>query len=629
GDHFRQGMLPAAARIPLVSAVILSLVAVAGANAPPVNFFESPFAYLPLHTTLEVVAIVISAMVCGLGWHQRLFAKSSTMIVLGATFLPVAVIDLLHTLSYQGMSDLVTPSGPEKAINFWLAGRAAAAVGLLSIATLPRRIWPAAWTVAAFAVAAGLVLAVIWIGLWHADWLPRTFVPGKGLTTVKVASEYALMALYGVSAVFLARRGRASSEPGLFWLAAGAWTLAVGESFFTLYAHVTDIYNLLGHVYKAAAYLMIYRALFIEGIQAPYRLLARERGFLRGLLSSIPDLVWLKDPKGVYLACNPQFERFFGASEAKIVGKTDYDFVERDLADFFRRKDMEALAAGRSVMNQEWITYADSGKSVLLEVIKTPMLNDDGSVVGVLGIGRDITDRTRLEGSLRMASADLEQFAYVAAHDLREPLRTISSFLTLLERRYDDSLDAEAHQFIAFARDGAATLDQKILDLLNYARLGHNTGAVAPVSLAEIVAETVASLRPAIDESGADISVGGGLPRVAIPREDLVRLFHDLIGNAIKYRAADRSPRIRITCQPVDNGWQIGVSDNGIGIEPQYFERIFIIFQRLHTGDAFKGTGIGLATCKKIVECHGGRIWVESVPGQGSTFFFTLPSAPS
>jgi len=230
--------------------------------------------------------------------------------------------------------------------------------------------------------------------------------------------------------------------------------------------------------------------------------------------------------------------------------------------------------------------------------------------------------------NLAQSNAELEQFAYVASHDLRQPLRQVSSYVSLLERRYGDRLDDTAREFIAFAHDGAVRMDHLIVDLLEYSRIGRNTKPVEPVDLSQVVDEATANLSAALIESNGALDVVRPLPTIRGDYTDLVRLFQNLIGNAIKYRAPDRPPIITIRSITTTAEHQISVSDNGIGIEPAYYETVFRIFQRLHTPDKYEGTGIGLAICKKVVEQHQGRIWVESNPIQGTTFTISLPNRP-
>ena len=243
-----------------------------------------------------------------------------------------------------------------------------------------------------------------------------------------------------------------------------------------------------------------------------------------------------------------------------------------------------------------------------------------------------VVERTRAQErvarnaeELARSNAELEQFAYVASHDLQEPLRMVASYTQLLARRYRGKLDADADEFIAFAVDGATRMQTLIRDLLSYSRLTSKARALEPVDAGVAAGAAIGNLQTSIGEAGADVSVGG-LPNVLADTVQLTQLFQNLIGNAIKY-CEERRPQIHVDAKSNGSAWVFSVRDNGIGIDPQYFERIFQMFQRLHTREEYSGTGIGLAICRKIVERHGGRIWVESQPGQGSTFLFTLPQA--
>ena len=230
---------------------------------------------------------------------------------------------------------------------------------------------------------------------------------------------------------------------------------------------------------------------------------------------------------------------------------------------------------------------------------------------------------------LAASNAELEQFAYVASHDLREPLRMVSSYLDLVTRRYGHLLDREGHEFVAFARDGARRMDQLVVGLLDLSRVERQGAPLEAMAVAPVIDNAVLCLGRSIDETGATVEIDRAIAPVSV-RGDAAQigsLFQNLIGNAIKYRAEGTRPHIRIACERRERLWEFSVSDNGIGIDPQYFERVFGIFQRLHSRDRYEGTGIGLAICKKIVERHGGRIWVDSAPGAGTTFLFTLPAA--
>lgn len=229
---------------------------------------------------------------------------------------------------------------------------------------------------------------------------------------------------------------------------------------------------------------------------------------------------------------------------------------------------------------------------------------------------------------LRRSNAELEQFAYVASHDLQEPLRKVASFCQMIERRYGDRLDDRGRQYIEFAVDGAKRMQALINDLLAFSRVGRESGADESVDLNEVARQALGNLAALREETDAQVDVGD-LPHVSGDRTQLVRLFQNLVGNAIKFRRPDEPPRVVVDARRAGDEWEFRCADNGIGIEPRHADRIFLIFQRLHPRDEYTGTGIGLALCKKIVEYHGGRIWLGSGDGSpGTTFHWTLPVQP-
>lgn len=245
----------------------------------------------------------------------------------------------------------------------------------------------------------------------------------------------------------------------------------------------------------------------------------------------------------------------------------------------------------------------------------------------------EIAERRRAESILAERSAELarsnselEQFAYIASHDLQEPLRMVASYVQLLERNYKNLFDAKGEEYIAYAVDGAKRMQLLINDLLAYSRVGTQGNEFALTDCAGVVGLTIKNLQKTIQESGATITCEP-LPTVLADRMQLLQLFQNLLANAIKFRA-EQPPEINITAKHTDGFWQFAVKDNGIGIEPRHFERIFLIFQRLNSRRNYPGTGMGLAICKKIVDRHGGMIWPVSEPGMGTTFFFTLPDKP-
>ena len=278
-----------------------------------------------------------------------------------------------------------------------------------------------------------------------------------------------------------------------------------------------------------------------------------------------------------------------------------------------------------------------AGGTRWVSVTGEPVYDENGRFRGYRGVGSDVTQRKQAEAELRRAhdelaskaeelqrsNAELEQFAYVASHDLQEPLRMVSSYTQLLAKRYKDQLPSDAQEFMQFMVDGAARMKQLIEDLLAYSRVGTKGKEFVAASLEAPLKRALTNLRAAIQESGAAVTADA-LPTVDGDEVQLAQIFQNLIGNALKFRGA-AAPHVHVGAVEEAGEWHISVADNGIGIEPQYFERIFMLFQRLHAMGEYPGTGIGLAICKKVAERHGGRIWVSSQPGAGSTFHFTLP----
>ena len=234
------------------------------------------------------------------------------------------------------------------------------------------------------------------------------------------------------------------------------------------------------------------------------------------------------------------------------------------------------------------------------------------------------TELNERSDKLLISNSELEQFAYIASHDLQEPLRMITSFLGQIEKRYGEALDERGKQYIYFAVDGAKRMRQIILDLLEYSRVGRASGNIENIDLNELIAEIKILYRKQIDENHAEIKFGN-LPMLRGFTSPLRQVFLNLISNALKYQPGGQKAILNIEAAESENYWQFCVSDNGIGIEAEYFDKIFIIFQRLHSREEYSGTGMGLAITRKIVESFGGKIWLESEEGKGTSFYFTSP----
>ncbi|MBF0269727.1 MAG: PocR ligand-binding domain-containing protein [Alphaproteobacteria bacterium] len=361
-------------------------------------------------------------------------------------------------------------------------------------------------------------------------------------------------------------------------------------------------------------------------------LLKREHDFVQALIEGMPGVYYLLDTAGRFVLWNRNMEIVTGYAAAEMAGKSALDlFVDGDKEQISQKINM-VFKEGRAEAEACLISKDGCETPYIFTGVRVEL----NGVPYLTGVGIDVAERQRSARALQAkadaverSNAELEQFAYVASHDLREPLRMISSYIALLERRYGAALDKEAHEFIAFAKDGAQRMDRLVLDLLEFSRVGRSQHPMVLVDVRKILEDAMANLSMSIRENAARIEIAGEMPTITANAHELTRLFQNLIGNAVKYRHADRPPHIRVECKKAKSEWIFSVADNGIGIDSHYFDRIFLIFQRLHSRKDFDGTGIGLAVCKKIVEHHGGRMWVTSVPGIGSTFSFALPISSS
>ena len=412
---------------------------------------------------------------------------------------------------------------------------------------------------------------------------------------------------------------------------------------------------------------VVYQQYQIRSIRR--RLNERDELF-RLITEKAADMIAVVDTSGRRVYNSPSYERIMGYSPEELGATSSLEQIHPDDREKIKAAAAEASRSGVGRRIEYRMRHKD-GSWRVLESTASTILDAKGNVNKLVIVNRDITDRkgaeialqeyqihleelvemrtaeltkaneqlerditernrvqqelTRKVEELARSNADLEQFAYVASHDLQEPLRMVISYTQLLARRYRGKLDASADEFIGFAVDGASRMQQLIQDLLSYSRLTIRGKALQFTETGAACNAALENLRESIKDSNAEVSVGP-LPKVLADATQLAQLFQNLIGNAIKYRNK-RRPEIHVDARPNGNDWVFSVKDNGIGIEPQYFERIFQMFQRLHTRKDYSGTGIGLAICRKIIERHGGKIWVESQSGKGSTFLFTIPRA--
>ncbi|MCJ7647942.1 MAG: response regulator, partial [Candidatus Lokiarchaeota archaeon] len=358
--------------------------------------------------------------------------------------------------------------------------------------------------------------------------------------------------------------------------------------------------------------------------------LEQELAYQALLMENVSDAIISTDKNLNVKSWNKAAEIMYGFNSDEVIGKPMSEIIPEEYP-YVQKGDVNEQIFENGFWKGE-INQKKKDNSIINIFSSSTLIKDNmGKIQGVVTINKDITESKKGEQdllssieNLKYVNIELERFAYVASHDLQEPLRMIVSFIQLLEKRYKGKLDEEADEFIAFIVDGAKRMQSLITDLLLYSRIGRKEKEFSQLDVTIIVEVVISNLRKIIEETNAKITYDP-LPKLIGNEAEFVQLLQNLILNAIKFHKKEETPVVHISAKLQKNQWIISVRDNGIGIDSQFFDRIFIIFQRLHKKDEYAGTGIGLAICKKVIERHDGKIWVESELGKGSTFYFSIP----
>jgi PAS domain S-box-containing protein len=376
--------------------------------------------------------------------------------------------------------------------------------------------------------------------------------------------------------------------------------------------------------------------------------LAKERDLLRTIIDNLPDCIYAKDKQGRFVLNNPVHAKDLGAvSPKEMVGKSDFDFFPRELAEQFRTDEQKIVATGESVINQEQYKsrWGDkSGKKRWSFTSKVIWRDKAGDILGTVGITRDIHEFKTMQEALRRSeeklreftaqleysNRELQDFAYVASHDLQEPLRKIVVFGDRLKEKCGEALGAEPRDYLERMQKAASRMQTLINDLLTFSRVTTKAHPFAPVDLAEVAREVVNDLEGRIEQVKGRVEIGE-LPVLDAEKLQMRQLLQNLIGNALKFRRPEEPPVVKVAARkfPDESGrelCELSISDNGIGFDEKYLDRIFNVFQRLHTRNEYEGTGMGLAIVRKIVLYHGGDVTAKSKPGHGAAFIVTMPA---
>lgn len=385
-------------------------------------------------------------------------------------------------------------------------------------------------------------------------------------------------------------------------------------------AEVDAFLTLAGHIATALQNARLF---------SEHRRIQEELLYQANLLQNVSDAIIATDNEFRIQSWNKAAEKIYGWKSEEVLGKAMAEVVQQ----IYPEGTREAVLADFLTEGQ-WkgrvYHHHKNGEQIPILAAVTTVKDTDDNIIGAVAVNRNIADQLKIEEALRertraleASNEDLAQFAYAASHDLQEPLRMITSYLQIIAQRYQDQLDDEAEEFIGYAVDGAIRMRQLITDLLTYSRIGQKDKGFGQVDLEKIVQQVLFNLEIQIQEANVAIT-HDPLPTVVADKTQMLQLLQNLISNAIKFRR-EESPKIHLSARQEVSDWIIHVSDNGIGMDPRFSQKIFTIFQRLHTREEYPGTGIGLAICKKIVQKHKGEIWVDSEPGVGSTFSFSIP----
>ena len=605
-------------------------------------YLASRYNYLLFHSLAEIFSIVIACGIFIIAWNSRQFVSNGYLLFLGIAFLFIGLLDLLHTFSYKGMSFFPNHDS-DLPTQLWIAARYLQSVSFLCAPFLLRRRIEARFIFAGYSLVTFILIFSIFTGLF-----PSCYIEGVGLTPFKIASEYIISAIL-LASIILLFHYRLEFDPKVLRLIVWSLVLAIASEFsFTFYLNVYDLFNLIGHYLKILSFYIMYKAIIETALRQPYNLLFRglkqseERynSLFEHMIDGFARHRILLDDKGqpidyIFLEVNMAFEEQTGLNRKDIIGKRITEVlpgIENDPTDWIGVYGKVALT-GNSARFESYSEKLGKWYSI---IAYSP---EKGSFATV---SKDITQHKQMEealeakvrertAELERSNRELQDFAFVASHDLQEPLRKIRTFGDLLITRAEIHSNDRRHLYITRMRESAGRMQSLLRSLLEYSRVTSREKPREKVELGRAVEEALSNLEMIIHEKEASVAVEK-LPVIEGDYHQIVQLFQNVIANALKFQRPDETPQIRVYQNKIDdqqspnkNVYQIMVEDNGVGFSERYLSKIFMPFQRLHGKDEFKGVGIGLTICKKIVERHGGSITVRSSLGKGSTFIITLP----
>ncbi|MDD5473013.1 MAG: MASE3 domain-containing protein [Candidatus Methanoperedens sp.] len=639
GDMLRRFRMSPRAVLALVFLLSLSLFLVVELLQQTLYRRFDAATYLVFHNIAEFFSIIVSLSIFSVGWYTYSQSKNKHSLFLSCSFLAIGLIDFMHTLSFPGMPDFITPSSTNKGILFWISARLFSAAAFLASAYIyadAKNRLLSKYSLLAFSFT---IVALVFAGaIYYPSYIPPMFIEGAGLTTLKIYLEYLTVGLF-TAAFFVYLKLHLKTGNTVHILFLSALIISVfSELAFTLYKSAFDTYNLLGHIYKIVAFYLIYYGVFIESVHRPYVKLKETGEELQKVSNAIEqsaDIVIITDKNGNIEYVNPAFEKVTGYAREEAIGKNPRILKSGKQDARFYRVLWETILSG-GVFHGDLINRKKNGEFYYAEKTITPVENPQGNITHFVSTDKDITERKKAEETslenLRLAAADKAKSEFLAnmSHELRTPLNSIIGFSELMKQGAAGKLDEKQEHFIDNIFTSGTFLLSLINDILDLSKIEAGKIELAPekMSVPVTIKETLTLIKEKAMKHKVLLKTefDPELEFIWADKQRFKQVLFNLLSNAIKF-SKEEAGTVTITAKKEGDMAKVSVSDTGIGIREENIGKLFHKFEQLEKGisEKYGGTGLGLAITKQLVELHGGRIWAESRFGEGSTFTFMLP----
>lgn len=586
-------------------------------------YLSSLYNYLLFHSFAEIFSVVVAVGIFIIAWNSRRFLDNSYFLFIGVAFLFVAILDLLHTLAYSGMG--VFPEyGTNLATQLWVCARYLQGISLLLAPLFIGQKLRARFLFLGY----GLITALVIASIFYWDIFPCCFVEGAGLTIFKKVSEY-IISFILVGAIFTMFRKRRQFDTVVLKLLLAAILVTIAsELSFTLYDSPFGFPNLLGHFLKIAAFYLIYKAIIETGLVKPYNLLFRDlkqrEEQYRDLYEEAPDAYLSCGADGIIKRANRSAAELLGYSREELMGMLVADlYADTPNGKAAAEGVFKRFLSGEEVRDQELEVRRADGTTVWVSLSVRPIRDKEGRVVASRSIIADITEHRKLD-QLK------DDFIGLVSHELRSPMTVITGAINTALTEAERLSPEETRQLLKDAAAESESLSNLLTNLLELSRVQAQRLVLysEAIDARKIIGEAVDKIKRQYSTHKFVISLPRRLPPIYADSLRLERILYNLLENAVKY--SPPGGEVRVSAKPQGEHLVIGVSDQGIGIPPADQAKLFAPFQRLEKRPSgVRGVGLGLMVCRRLVEAHGGNIWVESEPGHGSSFFFTMPLSQS